>query len=218
MERVSELLVRLYWLDYFEVKGFTQKRLLLAKNKASSKIVLNKLIAKRLIKKKSGSYCLTGLGKKKIEKRFPLWKKRMNEWDRAWRFVVFDLPIKTGGLRISLRRFLFYLGFGLVQRSVLVSPYDWFNEIKEWLESYDLKQPASNMILLLKSVDFDLNPEHYWPLDELARDYQIAGKEESVFAQFEKLLVLFKIDPWLPVNNVVDQARKVAIQKFLSRL
>ena len=47
------------------------------------------------------------------------WKRR---WDGAWRLVLFDVPVRHGGLRQQLRRTLRRLHFGYLQRSVWISP------------------------------------------------------------------------------------------------
>ncbi len=50
-------------------------------------------------------------------------------WDRKWRLVMFDLPSKHEKIRQSFRHKLEDLGLKLYQRSVLIYPYECYQEI-----------------------------------------------------------------------------------------
>ncbi|MFA6515318.1 MAG: hypothetical protein WCT42_03585 [Candidatus Paceibacterota bacterium] len=52
-----------------------------------------------------------------------------NKWDRKWRMVMFDLPIRFSKARNSLRFKLKQLGFIQFQKSVWIYPYPCMEEI-----------------------------------------------------------------------------------------
>lgn len=92
-----------------------------------------------IIKRKNGlvSLKLTSTGKEKI-KRYQLDKlfiDRSQGWDKKWRIIIFDIPVKKNSNRTLLRRKMKNLGFYKLQASVFISPYPCL-EIVEFLRSY----------------------------------------------------------------------------------
>lgn len=58
----------------------------------------------------------------------------MNQWDKKWRIVMFDIPENSRGARDHIRRLLKELGFKQLQLSVWVHPLpclDHFNTIEK---------------------------------------------------------------------------------------
>lgn len=60
------------------------------------------------------------------------------EWDKKWRVVIFDIPVRYGRIRDIFRKRLRQLGLYLLQESVYVSPYPCFDEIEFLRELYDV--------------------------------------------------------------------------------
>ncbi|MEW5908056.1 MAG: hypothetical protein AB1643_02665 [Patescibacteria group bacterium] len=54
---------------------------------------------------------------------------RQKHWDRKWRVIIFDIPIKFNKAREALRNKLKYLGFYQLQKSVWIFPYPCEDEI-----------------------------------------------------------------------------------------
>ncbi len=52
------------------------------------------------------------------------------EWDKKWRFFLFDIPEKSRSLRDALRRKLRQLGFFKFQQSVWIYPYECEREMR----------------------------------------------------------------------------------------
>lgn len=81
---------------------------------------------------------LTELGKAVLEKHRADSKKHRPPWDQKWRLVIFDVPESKTELRKYLRTYLITMGFGKVQRSVWISPYDYRIEVKQYLKKIKL--------------------------------------------------------------------------------
>lgn len=61
------------------------------------------------------------------------------KWDGVWRVVCFDIPEDIREARDSLRTHLLNLGFFELQQSVLVHPFECYDEIEYLTELYDLR-------------------------------------------------------------------------------
>ncbi|RJP45872.1 MAG: CRISPR-associated endonuclease Cas2 [Armatimonadetes bacterium] len=57
-------------------------------------------------------------------------------WDGKWRIVGFDVEENNRRIRDSFRRFLKHNGFGMVQKSLYVSPLPIENKVAEFLSSH----------------------------------------------------------------------------------
>ncbi|MDP8215380.1 MAG: CRISPR-associated endonuclease Cas2 [Candidatus Euphemobacter frigidus] len=115
---------------------------------------------------------LTARGKAFLEKHHALSNKSRPPWDRRWRLVIFDVPESKAELRKYLREYLIAMGFGKVQRSVWISPYDFREEI----ERYIRKLKLSNYVLQLLVEDFEgLSGEQiattFWDLKSVHSKY-----------------------------------------------
>lgn len=62
--------------------------------------------------------------------------KKPGRWDKKWRVVMFDIPVKYGRIRDIFRMRLRQLGLCLLQESVYVSPYPCFQEVEFLRELY----------------------------------------------------------------------------------
>lgn len=93
---------------------------------------------KRVSDKKGRSYLeLTSFGRKKFKRRFALFTQD-KKWDGYFMIVVFDIAEKKRAVRDGLRAKLKSLGFGMLQRSVWISPYHFEEEMREYLERVGL--------------------------------------------------------------------------------
>ena len=81
---------------------------------------------------------LTGSGKSAFHRDFPLFKFQNKKWDGGWIVISYDIPEKRRLTREYLRNKLQSLGFGLWQESVYISPHDFGEEVRDWVESNDL--------------------------------------------------------------------------------
>ncbi|PJA23292.1 CRISPR-associated endonuclease Cas2, partial [Candidatus Beckwithbacteria bacterium CG_4_10_14_0_2_um_filter_47_25] len=71
------------------------------------------------------NFRLTASGQKRLLNNFPALALTGKTWDGFWRVVMFDIPEAKRKERDGLRRRLMKLGFGRLQDSTYLSPYDW---------------------------------------------------------------------------------------------
>lgn len=88
---------------------------------------------------KKAFYSITDLGKDTII--FKKYKLLMGErnWDGQWHIVSFDIPERFRYSRDILRKTLLSLGYGTLHTSVMISPYDKGEEIKETVKEYGIE-------------------------------------------------------------------------------
>lgn len=70
-------------------------------------------------------FILTEMEKEKL-------RKSKEPWDGEWRLLIYDIPERERAKRNMLRRFIAELGFGKLQGSNWVSPYDYVPKLHEF--------------------------------------------------------------------------------------
>lgn len=75
------------------------------------------------------------------------------QWDKKWRVVIFDIPVKYNRTRDLFRMRLQQLGLYKLQESVYISPYSCFDEVEFLRELYGV--PFTVRYLLLEKVEED---------------------------------------------------------------
>lgn len=93
---------------------------------------------------------LTSSGWEKIRRRFPIFIFKNKEWDRIFRLVIYDIEEENKMIRDLFRKKIKQLGFGLVQKSVWVSPYDFLKDFQEFLETHNLEEK----VILIETKKF----------------------------------------------------------------
>ncbi len=116
---------------------------------------------------------LTTVGKNKIERDFPLLTSTRKKWDRKWRVVVFDIEEVSRKARERFRHKLKEVGFGMLQESVFISPYDIAKDFSEFTESQGLANftyvlEVSNII----TGEIKTFANKIWKLEELNKKYK----------------------------------------------
>jgi DNA-binding transcriptional regulator PaaX len=146
---------------------------------------------------------ITGAGKKKLVRDFPIFSLRPKRWDKIWRIIFYDIPEKQHPSRERLEKKLEELGFGMVQESVYISPFDvvedlWEFLIGQGLEDYVFISEAKQ----LHSKNTKDLVNRIWRLEKINDRYislyqKISHKEKlnEIFAEYEEIL---KDDPCLP--------------------
>ena len=100
---------------------------------------LRQLVIRNVIKKSgNNSYRLTLKGLVKIQRI--KWQQMKKKKGDAWILVIFDIPEKQRKRRDLFRKCLYELGFVKIQRSVFISEYDVYKEVKELAKNCDLKK------------------------------------------------------------------------------
>lgn len=125
---------------------------------------------------------ITRGGKEKIKRDYPMLALSDRKWDGKWRIVIFDIAETSKIVRESIRLKLKELGFGMLQKSVWVSPHDVIVDFREYIRGKGLEDSvfAFETSYLLAGDPRTL-AEKIWKLNEINQQY------EEVFIALEKL-------------------------------
>ena len=114
---------------------------------------------------------LTSVGKKKVERDFPI-LTLTKKWNKRWIVLIFDIEEKSRKVRDRLRSKLTSIGFGMLQESVWITPLPLGVDIWEFIESIDL---SDNVFVLEVCNLLGGNPKvlvnRIWHLYELEEKY-----------------------------------------------
>lgn len=127
---------------------------------------------KKIVDKRGRVYLqLSEGGKSKFKRRFPLFIQS-RKWDGYFMIVAFDIPESSRNVRRSLRTKLDELGFGMLQKSVYISPYHFEEDMKEFLENRGLLDNvyvlAAKKLLIGNLRDF---AQKVWKLNKINKKY-----------------------------------------------
>ncbi len=183
---------------------------------------LGRLVNRGWVMKKSkriDNYSITIHGVNELNRTLDAIKKEgIQTWDNCWRIVIFDIPESKRKMRDQFRLALRRQGYGLLNSSVWLTPWDRRENIKLiakklnltsnmiQLETCEMTETYQNVLLTQKSWD--------WPaLENAYRQFlAIAEKELASFVLGEpvtrfrakKLVYLYaevvKQDPLLPYD------------------
>jgi len=116
---------------------------------------------------------LTSMGKKKLNRRFSLLNLQKKKWDKKWRIVIFDIAEVDKRIRDKLRQKLKELGFGMLQQSVWITPYDMIVDFREFIKSQGL---GENVFVLetrtLLAGDYMKLVEQVWSIRKINKEYE----------------------------------------------
>lgn len=65
--------------------------------------------------------------------------KKSKNWDRKFRLVIFDIPAKKQGARVSFIQKLKDMGFYMLQESIWAHPYDCINEVATLRKLFEIE-------------------------------------------------------------------------------
>jgi phenylacetic acid degradation operon negative regulatory protein len=152
---------------------------------------------------------LTGVGKNALVRDFPIFSTRRKKWDGKWRIVYYDIPEKDKNIRKQLREKLWELGFGMIQKSVYISPFDVAEDLREFLIAQGLGD--SVFVSVAKGLfvgDVKILAEKVWRLERLNEEYfklyqklKKGGNFREIFLEYEDIL---RRDPCLPSELLPD--------------
>lgn len=127
----------------------------------------------KVIKKGEVYLRLTTSGKERIKRDFPIISLQNQKWDRRWRIVIFDIAEVSRKTRDLLRLKLKELGFGMLQESVWLTPYDFLLDFREFLNENGLNDFVYSMEISHLLAGDPLNlVKKVWKLDELNKEYE----------------------------------------------
>jgi len=163
----------------------------------------------KVIRKGEPYLRLTGIGRDALVRDFPLFAMRRKKWDGKWRIVYYDISEKDKNIRKQLREKLWELGFGMIQESVYISPFDVAEDLREFLIAQGLGD--SVFVSVAKGLfvgDIKILAEKVWGLRKLNEEYlrlyrklKEGGNFGEIFSEYEEVL---KRDPCLPLELLPD--------------
>ena len=132
----------------------------------------------RIIKNEKAYLRLTSVGKKHIQKEFPI-MSLTRKWNKKWIIVIFDIEETSRRQRNMLRNMLKNVGFGMLQQSVWITPLPIGQDMKEFISHQGFSDTAfvlevSHMLL----GDPKILTQRVWRLDRLEEEY-LNLKEEK---------------------------------------
>lgn len=195
---------------------------------------------------KNGEVCLqlTRTGRNKIKKSFPLVDFQQKRWDKKWRLVIFDIKETSKAAREKLRAKLKELGFGMVQKSVWISPHDVLVDLSEFIN----KQGFNEEVIFLETADFFVSDikdfaNKVWKIEHLNQQYEnifdelilieneiLANKNleknrSKFYEMQQKYLKLVLEDPFLPKEFLPEDwyylkafKKTKSLKKFLKNI
>ena len=183
---------------------------------------------KKVIRNKKAYLCLTRRGQEKIERLFPYRRFQNQKWNGKWLIVVFDIPEKQKRNRDILRNKLYELGFGKLQRSVFISPFDVYEDLVEFLESWGFTKQA--LVIESKKLwaeDEKEMVERIWKVSKINKAYEKLiekAEEEKVDVKkwMDKYFEILLSDPFLPrqllPNDWVGDETKKMFKKLIRKV
>lgn len=176
--------------------------------------ILNRMLRTGYIEKviKNGSpyLRLTSKANAKLQRDFPIYSMQRKKWDGKWRVVIFDIKEKEKHLRNALRDKLKELGFGMLQKSIYISPYDFVKDMYEFLQA---KKILGKAFILTARHELMGEPQdlanYVWQLDKLSDEYEElrqkileVGKSKNKTRAIKQIknsyLEIISDDPFLP--------------------
>lgn len=174
---------------------------------------------------------LTPKGSDKVRRDFSLFSWQKQKWDRKWRIVVFDIAEANKKTRDNLRAKLRELGFGMLQESVWINPYDFVVDMREFLETQGL---GENALIFetssLREGDNRALAAKIWPLDEINQGYEdllslltklrgrVKTSEEELRKVKSRYLEILREDPCLPGELLPHDWARYPVERWLKRL
>ena len=168
-----------------------------------------------------GDFVLTKEGKERLESFLPRYLGE-RKWNGNWYLVIYDIPQSLNRYRDILRENLKRLGFGQLQASVWVSPFNFFGEVEEKVKDYNLSPYVIFAITdKLGRKEAKVLTERVWHLEKINNLYKTLlnkfekSKEEELY--FEYLNIIDK-DPQLPKELLPEDWRGGEVHEVFSKL
>lgn len=154
-------------------------------------------------KEPDASLKLTPLGRKLLFHDFPQLNNRLEEWDKLWRIVTFDIGEADRAMRDTLREKLKKVGFGTLQESLYLYPFPLPEDLDDFLDTEGLLDRVHIFeAKVLGGGDVKAMAERVWKLLEINRRYKkilVSNKQGGDKVETaNKYLETLVVDPLLP--------------------
>lgn len=166
---------------------------------------------------------ITKQGWEKIKSLTPIYNKPKH-WDGNWYLVVFDIPERQERKRKILREKLKDLGFGMLQKSIWLSPYNYLGVVNKLVDYYHINDYVlTTTTSNIDNQDDSVLAQKVWPLKKTNKLYQEfiqkyrKAKKSDISGKFLYLSIL-KQDPQLPKGLLPDGWRGGETARIARRL
>jgi len=187
--------------------------------------------------KKSKSYHLTNIGKQYLYHKYPTIIKRKTKWNKKWNILIFDIYEDRKYFRDILRERILKFGFGQLQKSVWINPYDFSEEINKIAKTYYIRnQIYSFTISKINELSNKQIVERCWPLNNIndiysqlytrliksLKQYNNLNDINKLQTEFlliqEKFIDTFKTDPFLPKELLPKKWNYPKLAKLINKI
>lgn len=150
-------------------------------------------------------FTLTKEGEERLKSIFPKYFGE-KKWKGEWYLVIYDIPESKRKYRGILRENLKRLGFGQLQASCWISPFNFLGEIEKIVKDYNLSQYVIVAITdKLGKEEARILANKVWNLEKINKFYKnlLRGFENKNVAKkklYFRYLNILKKDPQLPKN------------------
>ena len=178
------------------------------------------------------NFRLTGAGKKELFRLYPVLEIDQEKWDGFWRVIIFDIPESKRSSRDSLRKEILKQGFGRLQNSTYISPYEFSKSFMNFLQVKGLvgsvllmeakqKHLGNPKMLAGKVWELgDIQKEYLSVIERLSTRFGISDKrkrEEFLKKIYSKYLKTVIKDPFLPKELLSKDWPAEKCKKFVLR-
>jgi len=175
---------------------------------------------------------LTSASGKKLIRRFSIFKLQAQPWKKIWTVGVYDVEeIVRWERKWLMGRFL-SLGFGRLQRSVYISPYDVGEDLKEMIVAKGLEKKVEIFTQAsLAGGHEKVLAWKVWPIEELSQEYKkivadclgiskLPGRKRKEKIQKTRscYLDLLLKDPHLPFELLPEDWQEKETRKLIKSL
>ena len=127
----------------------------------------------KIVVKGEPCFRLTSASRQKLIREFPMFKLQARPWKRIWTVGVFDIEEILKWLRRWVGDLFLHLGFGRLQRSVYISPYNLGEDLEEALATKNL----AGRVRVFTQANLAGGHEkelalRVWPIEELNKEYE----------------------------------------------
>lgn len=166
-------------------------------------------------------FTLTKEGRKRLESLFPQ-HYGFRKWNGKWYLVIYDIPEEKKRERRILRDLLNKLGFGQLQKSVYVSPFNFLGEVKKIIRDYHL----SDYVVLaitdkLGTKEARVLANRVWKLNKINQEYRDlleALKKSNKKDLYFRYLDILGRDPQLPKELLPEDWNGVEAHRLFEKL
>lgn len=163
---------------------------------------------------------LTKEGKERLGSFFPKYFGS-RKWNGNWYLVIYDIPERKRRSRTILRELLEKLGFGQLQKSVYISPFNFLGEIEKIIKDYKLSPYVILAITnKLGTEEAKTLANRVWRLDRINEEYKkllSQVKKSNKKNLYFKYLNILREDSQLPKELLPNDWAGIKVHQLFKK-